>query len=86
MTTFARTERTALLDTLRELGPEAATLCQGWSTADLAGHLAARERRPESVIGLLVPGLGEWAEGVRLHYARMPYDRLLGLLRVPPWW
>lgn len=36
-------ERTALCDLFVELGPEAPTLCEGWTTADLAAHLVLRE-------------------------------------------
>lgn len=36
-------ERQELCDLLLELGPDAPTLCEGWSTADLAAHLVLRE-------------------------------------------
>jgi uncharacterized protein (TIGR03085 family) len=36
-------ERMALCDLLLELGPDAPTLCEGWTTADLAAHLVLRE-------------------------------------------
>ena len=36
-------ERTQLCDLLLELGPDAPTLCEGWTTADLAAHLILRE-------------------------------------------
>jgi len=36
-------ERLALCDLLLELGPDAPTLCEGWTTADLAAHLVLRE-------------------------------------------
>ena len=36
-------ERTELCNLLLELGPDAPTLCEGWSTADLAAHLVLRE-------------------------------------------
>lgn len=36
-------ERLQVCDLLLELGPDAPTLCQGWTTADLAAHLALRE-------------------------------------------
>lgn len=39
-----RSEREALCDLLLELGPDAPTLCVGWTTAHLAAHLALRER------------------------------------------
>ena len=36
-------ERTELCDLLLELGPDAPTLCEGWTTADIAAHLVLRE-------------------------------------------
>lgn len=36
-------ERRELCDLLIELGPDAPTLCEGWTTADLAAHLVLRE-------------------------------------------
>ncbi len=36
-------ERMELCDLLVELGPDAPTLCEGWTTADLAAHLVLRE-------------------------------------------
>ena len=35
---LAQRERTALADLLEELGPDAPTLCAGWSAIDLATH------------------------------------------------
>jgi uncharacterized protein (TIGR03085 family) len=36
-------ERRELCDLLLELGPDAPTLCAGWTTADVAAHLVLRE-------------------------------------------
>lgn len=36
-------ERQELCDLLLQLGPDAPTLCEGWTTADLAAHLSLRE-------------------------------------------
>jgi uncharacterized protein (TIGR03085 family) len=36
-------ERRDLCDLLAELGPDAPTLCEGWTTLDLAAHLVLRE-------------------------------------------
>jgi uncharacterized protein (TIGR03085 family) len=36
-------ERRELCDLLTQLGPDAPTLCEGWTTADLAAHLVLRE-------------------------------------------
>ncbi len=49
-------ERRELCDLLEELGPDAPTLCEGWTTTDLAAHLVVRERRPTSGPGILLGG------------------------------
>jgi uncharacterized protein (TIGR03085 family) len=57
MSGFARAERQALADTLVRVGPDAPTLCAGWSAADLAAHLVIREARPIAAMGILVKPL-----------------------------
>jgi uncharacterized protein (TIGR03085 family) len=49
-------ERRELCDLFEELGPEAPTLCEGWTTTDLAAHLVVRERRPTGGPGILLGG------------------------------
>jgi uncharacterized protein (TIGR03085 family) len=51
----ARRERAALVETLRGVGPDAPTLCEGWNTRDLAAHLVIREYRPDAGPGIVVP-------------------------------
>jgi uncharacterized protein (TIGR03085 family) len=51
----AQRERAALVDTMRSVGPEAPTLCAGWTTRDLAAHLVIREYRPDAAAGILIP-------------------------------
>lgn len=48
------TEREQLCDLFLDLGPDAPTLCEGWSTLDLAAHLVVRERDARS--GLVILG------------------------------
>jgi uncharacterized protein (TIGR03085 family) len=52
---IAQRERAALVDTLRSVGPDAPTLCEGWNTRDMAAHLVIRERRPDAAPGILIP-------------------------------
>ena len=54
MTTFARRERAALCNTLRAVGPDAPTLCTGWTARDLAAHLVVREHAPIGSLGIWV--------------------------------
>ncbi|MCV7100562.1 TIGR03085 family metal-binding protein [Mycobacterium palustre] len=51
----ARRERAALVETLRGVGPDAPTLCEGWKTRDLAAHLVIREHRPDAAPGIIIP-------------------------------
>jgi uncharacterized protein (TIGR03085 family) len=50
----ARIERAALVETLRRVGPDAPTLCEGWTARDLAAHLLARERRLDALPGIVL--------------------------------
>jgi uncharacterized protein (TIGR03085 family) len=54
-TPLAARERAELCDLFLELGPGAPTLCEGWTTADLAAHLVVRERDPRATPGILAP-------------------------------
>src|SRR6201997_2330709 len=51
----AQRERAALVETLRGVGPDAPTLCEGWKTRDLAAHLMIREYRPDASAGIVIP-------------------------------
>src|SRR3954470_15188156 len=86
MTDYARAERRQLADLLQEVGPDQATLCAGWTTRDLAAHLVVRERRPDAMIGALIPPLAGHGEHVRLAKAAQPYSEILQEVRTPPWW
>ena len=63
--TVARRERAALVDTMRAAGPDAPTLCEGWTTRDLAAHLVVRERRLDAAPGILLPQLAGYTERVQ---------------------
>jgi uncharacterized protein (TIGR03085 family) len=87
MTAYAQTERAQLAKLLAELGPDAPTLCGGWTTADLAAHLVVRERRPDSGPGLLIPALASWTESVRRAAVKSEtYPELVDKVAHPPWW
>ena len=80
------TERAALCDTLEKFGPDAPTLCAGWTTLDLAAHLIAREARSDAAVGLVVPFLAPHLQKVMDRYKAEGYDYLIGMLRTgPPW-
>ncbi|MGZ8179887.1 TIGR03085 family metal-binding protein [Williamsia sp. SKLECPSW1] len=70
-------ERAALAETFRETGPDAPTLCSGWTTRDLLAHLVVRESRPDASPGILIPFLAGYTERVQNSYARGDYDALV---------
>ncbi len=84
MSTHAQRERLLLADLLENAGPDAATLCQGWTTRDLAAHTVARERRSDAAAGLVIPRLAERMERVRQEFAARPYEELIQLIRTGP--
>lgn len=87
MTHLARLERDALCDTFEAVGPEAATLCSPWRTAELAAHLVIRERRPDFAPGIWVPALAARADKGMAEYAAKPWPELVDLVRSgPPAW
>ncbi|MFG2055864.1 TIGR03085 family metal-binding protein [Micromonospora sp. NPDC048930] len=86
MPRYARSEREALADLLLELGPDAPTVNEGWTTRDLAAHLLVRERRPDAAGGILLPVLRRHAEAVRRRVAAGPYAQLVDRVRRPPVW
>jgi uncharacterized protein (TIGR03085 family) len=79
-------ERAALCDTLDKYGPDAPTLCVGWTTLDLAAHLVAREARSDAALGLVVPPLAGHLQKVMDKYKARGYEPLVAMLRTgPPW-
>jgi uncharacterized protein (TIGR03085 family) len=88
MTSYAAAERAALADLMGELGPDAPTLCAGWTTADLAAHLIIRERRPDAAPGILLGPLAGYAGKVQQRTRDAhPYTELVNLVRSgPPVW
>ncbi|MFC4007534.1 TIGR03085 family metal-binding protein [Nonomuraea purpurea] len=82
--THARGERSALCDLFDRLGPDAPTLCTGWTTYDLAAHLVLRERRPDAMGGIAIKPLAGYTASVQNRIkARHPYPELVGLVRKP---
>ncbi len=88
MTSYSRAERNALCDLLDELGPAAPTLCEGWTTSDLAAHLFIRERRPLAAPGILLAPLAQLVErSMRGAQAKHGYAELVAAVRGgPPIW
>jgi uncharacterized protein (TIGR03085 family) len=82
---LAQQERNTLCDLFVERGAEAPTLCEGWSTTDLAAHLVVRERRPDSGPGLVWPPLAGYTDRVRRTVRdRTPWEKLVESVRDGP--
>jgi uncharacterized protein (TIGR03085 family) len=91
---LAQTERAALADLLEELGPDAPTLDEGWTTAHLAAHVVTRDRRPDAAAGFALEAtpvgrpLAAWSHALedRLR-TRTPWPELVARVRSgPPAW
>jgi uncharacterized protein (TIGR03085 family) len=81
----AQQERQALGDLFDRLGPDAPTLCSGWTTQDLAAHLVVRERRPDSGPGLVWAPLADYTDRVRRATRdRMTWSELVEAVRHGP--
>lgn len=81
----AQQERQVLIDLFGQLGPEAPTLCSGWTTRDLAAHLVVREHRPDSGPGLVWAPLAGYTERVRRSARdRMTWPDLVDAVRHGP--
>ncbi|GII22118.1 TIGR03085 family metal-binding protein [Planosporangium mesophilum] len=87
MPRYALMERQALADALLDAGPDAPTLCTGWTARDLAAHVVLRDRRPDAIPGVLIRALRGWTERVQRGYRDgRDYPDLVGLVRHPPRW
>ncbi|MDF5755993.1 TIGR03085 family metal-binding protein [Spongiactinospora sp. TRM90649] len=82
---YARTERAALSDLLERLGPDAPTLCAGWTTFDLAAHLVLRERRLDAAGGIAIKALAPYTASVQESLKKKHgYAGLIRLVREGP--
>jgi uncharacterized protein (TIGR03085 family) len=70
-------ERLQLCDLLGQLGPDAPTLCEGWTTSDMAAHLLLREH------------FRRWGDDARTAEKAKGYSHLVSRLRagapMVPW-
>lgn len=71
---FQQKEREKLADLLLELGPDAPTLCAGWTTADLAAHLYLRERQPYMAGGYFLPQLKKMTKDAEAKIRQRPFE------------
>lgn len=70
---------------MRAVGPDAPTLCEGWTTRDLAAHLVIREYRPDAAPGIVIPFFASRTEKVQKEVAgQTDWDALLGKVASGP--
>ncbi|MEY9990627.1 uncharacterized protein (TIGR03085 family) [Streptomyces sp. V4I8] len=84
MSTFAKRERLLMADLLEAEGPDAPTLCEGWTTRVLAAHVVVRERRPDAAAGILIKPLAPRLDKAMEEFAAKPYEELIQLIRSGP--
>ncbi|MFD3541700.1 TIGR03085 family metal-binding protein [Streptomyces sp. NPDC058662] len=84
MSTHAKRERLLLADLLEAAGPDAPTLCDGWTCRELAAHVVVRERRPDAAGGLLLNVLKDRLDRAMTEYTAKPYEELVRLIRTGP--
>ena len=82
---YSREERLALCALLDKTGPDAPTLCEGWTTGDLAAHLVLREHRPDAAAGVVGGPLAGYTARVQQRIrARTPFPDLVRTIRSGP--
>ena len=82
---YSREERLALCALLDETGPDAPTLCEGWTTGDLAAHLVLREHRPDAAGGVAGGPLAGYTARVQQRIRqRIPFPDLVRMIRSGP--
>ena len=82
---YSREERLALCALLDKTGPDAPTLCEGWTTGDLAAHLVLREHRPDAAAGVTGGPLAGYTARVQQRIrARTPFPELVRMIRSGP--
>lgn len=81
MVTPATAERRRFAEELIAVGPDAPTLCTGWSTRDLAAHVLLRDRRPDAMPGVLISALSGYTEKVQRRIATRDWADLVADVR-----
>ena len=83
---ISKSERQGLVETLKALGPDAPTLCEGWMTKHLLAHLIMRETEPVNASGILLKGRQKQTQN-RLEELSTHFESNLSkLLSGPPLW
>ena len=82
---YSQEERLALCALLDKSGPDAPTLCEGWTTGDLAAHLVLREHRADAAAGVAGGPLAGYTARVQQRIRqRIPFPDLVRMIRSGP--
>ena len=81
MATPATMERRRFADELIAAGPDAPTLCTGWTARDLAAHIVLRDRRPDAAAGVIIKGLAGYTAKVQRSIAARAWADLVADVR-----
>ncbi len=82
---YSSDERLALCALLDKTGPDAPTLCEGWTTGDMAAHLVLRERRLDAAAGVAGGPLAGYTARVQQRLKdRTPFPALVRMIRSGP--
>lgn len=81
MVTPATAERRRFADELLTVGPDAPTLCTGWTARDLAAHVVLRDRRPDAMPGVLIGALAKYTEKVQQRIASREWADIVADVR-----
>lgn len=80
---LARRERRELCDLALALGPDAPTLCEGWTSSDLMAHLVVREHKPVAAAGNVVQRLSGLNQRAMARQQARGYEVLVERYRTP---
>lgn len=86
MVSLARRERSALADLALEVGPDAPTLCEGWTTRDLLAHVVVRESSPVGSPGIVIGALSSLTDREMARVGGWDYADLVERVRRPARW
>lgn len=81
---LARSERRELCELMTTLGPDAPTLCEGWTAHHLAAHLHIRESDPLATVGVVMPFLKITDKRMHKLMTEMSFDDLVELVAKGP--
>ena len=81
---MAAREREEMASLAERLGPDAPTLCEGWTVRDLVAHLVERESGSPAALGVALPAVRGYLEDRRVRRTRGDFGALVESFRSGP--